>query len=137
MNLIYAPVDSSGASELPTLAELEAELAVGEVLRAPDPQQAPPECVAEPQRRRLRLVPEQYTVMETFEQSGVLLNGDLFGSITHNQSASPLVVPCSSPTMPSAGRSAARMARIAASASRSAIVTGELSGLSSTAKGVR
>jgi hypothetical protein len=59
------------------------------------------------------------------------------GSSTQTYSASARSTPCSSPYTPCSGTSLERIARIAASASRSAIVTGLASLLSSTGTGVR
>lgn len=59
------------------------------------------------------------------------------GSSTQTCSASARTVPCSSPRMPWSGCSRSIRRRMAASASRSAIVTGLASALSSIATTVR
>ena len=59
------------------------------------------------------------------------------GSSTHVRPVSPGFAPYSSPTIPSRGHSASINRRIAASAARSASVTGEASALSSSAKLLR
>src|SRR5439155_22840704 len=72
--------------------------------------------------------------------SGTPLIKDLvpsIGSSTQTYSASSRSRPNSSPMTPCSGNSAAISSRIACSAARSAIVTGERSGLSSTVSGAR
>ena len=59
------------------------------------------------------------------------------GSSTQTYSASVLTAPCSSPNTPCSGTWRVSRSRIAVSASRSAMVTGLLSVLSSIATGVR